>query len=326
MSVNGSNKEFLFSTFLKLNQEILEEELEVKIDYLHLEKNFQTRKVDMNGSTNGNKQRLLIELQTDTNSFQVHFKQIQELIAIANEDEETVIVYCSLGGKEDIITELMQTVVSYAEKNIRLIFLKINSAVIPILQEINLIDKTLQIKELERLKDIDRIFVDKKSIEICNSIATTQIREEQEIMGYEEELLLTILKRLRIDCRNISTNVHRYKKISGKHFYIGGGYEGVIFKVLINKKKIVGIELVFDNVGKELHYNLLKNKQVIDDEFNYILKWDKKFQKIGSYYPLSWFYTDREAMVNRFSRDVKAFIIGFDNHLKKAIEEVKNTD
>ncbi|OOM05677.1 DUF4268 domain-containing protein [Clostridium saccharobutylicum] len=325
MSVNGSNKEFLFATFLKLHQEILEEELGVKIDYLHLEKTFKSRRVDMNGSINGNKERLLIELQTD-NSYPVHFQQVQELIAIANENERTTIVYGSFGAKDNMITELMQTVVFYSERNIRLVLLTINQDIIPVLQEINVINKTLQIKELERLKDIDKIFIDKKSIEISNNVSTNLIKEEQEIMSYEEELLLSILKRLRFDSRDLSVNIHRYKNLSKKNFGIGGGIQDVTFKVLINRNKIVGIELTFDNIGKELYYNLLKNRQTIDDEFNYILKWDKKFQKIGSYYPLSWFYTERETMVNRVSRDVKAFLIGFDRHLKKAIEEMKNSD
>jgi hypothetical protein len=325
MSVNGSNKEFLFSTFLKLNQEILEEELGVKIDYIHLEKNFKTRKVDVNGAINGNKERLLIEWQTD-NSFGVHFQQVQELLSISNAHEKTTIVYGCLGAKDNMITELMQTVVFYSEKNIRLVLLTINQDIMPILQEINVIDKTLQIKELERLKTIDRIFVDKKSIEISNNVSTNLIKEEQENMSYEEELLLSILKRLRIDSKEISVNIHRYKKLTGNNFGIGGGFQGITYKILINRNKIVGVELTFENEGKKLYYSILKNRQAIDDEFNYILKWDKKFQKIGSYYPLSWFYTEREAMVNRFSRDVKAFIIGFDNHLKNAIEEVKNTD
>lgn len=322
MSINGSNKEFLMSTFFKINKEILEEELGVKIDYLHLEKNFKSRKVDMNGSINGNKERLLIEWQTD-NSYPVHFKQVQELIAIANADEITTIVYGSLGAKNDMITELMQTVVFYAEKNIRLILLKINSAVIPILQEINVIDKTLQIQELERLKDIDRIFVDKKSIEISNNVSTNLIKEEQEIMSYEEELLLSILKRLRIDSKEISVNIHRYKKLTGKNFGIGGNYGGITYKVLINKKKIVGAELAFDNEGKEIYYKLLSSKETINDQFDYILKWDQKFEKVGVYYPISFFYTEREIMINRLCRDTRRLIICFNNHIKQIVEKLK---
>ena len=325
MSINGSNKEFLLSTFLKLNKEILEEELGIKIDYLHLEKNFKSRKVDMNGSINGSKERLLIELQTDDNSYKVHFQQIKELIDSANMGERTNIVYGSLSASETMIKELMKTVVSYAEKNIRLILLKINHDLIPLLQEINMIDKTKQIKELDRLKDFEKIFVDKKYIEICNSISTDLISDEQENMSYEEELLLSILKRLRIDSKEISVNIHRYKKLTGNNFGIGGGFQGITYKILINRNKIVGVELTFENEGKELYYSILKNRQAIDDEFNYILKWDKKFQKIGSYYPLSWFYTERESMVNRFSREIKMFLVGFTKHLKKAVEETKNS-
>lgn len=323
MSVNGSNKEFLFSTFLKLNKKILEEELGVKIDYLHLEKNFKSRKVDMNGSINGNKERLLIELQTD-NSYPVHFKQVQELIAIANADEITTIVYGSLGAKDDMISELMETVVFYAEKNIRLVLLTINQDIMPILQEINVIDKTLQIREFERLKDIDKIFVDKKSIEICNSIATNLIKEEQENMSYEEELLLSILKRLRIDSKEISVNIHRYKKLTGKNFGIGGNYGGITYKVLINKNKTVGAELTFDNEGKEVYYKLLSSKETINDEFDYILKWHTKFEKVGIYYPISFFYTDRQMMINRLCRDTRRLIICFNNHIKEIVEGLKN--
>lgn len=314
----------MFSTFLRLHKEILEEELGVKIDYLHLEKSFKSRRVDMNGSINGNKERLLIEFQTDTNSYQVHFQQIKELIDSANIGERTTIVYCSFGAKEGMITELMQTVVSYAEKNIRLIILKINSELIPILQEINIIDKTLQIQELERLKDIDKIFIDKKSIEVCNCMSTPPIKEEQEIISYEEELLLSILKRLRIDSKELSVNIHRYKNLSGKNFGIGAGYAGVMYKILINKKKIVGTELSFDNEGKEIYYKLLSSKETINDEFDYILKWDTKFEKVGVYYPISFFYTNREMMINRLCRDTKRLIIDFNKHLNKAVKELKN--
>ena len=323
MSRNGSNKEFLFATFLKLNKEIIEEKLGVKIDYLHLEKSFKTRKVDMNGLINGYKERLLIEWQTD-NSFGIHFQQVQELITIANDNEKTTIVYGYLGAKDDMITELMQTVVFYAEKNIRLILLTINQDIMPILQEINVIDKTMQIKELEQLKDIDKIFIDKKSIEICNNVLTNLIKEEQENMSYEEELLLSILKRLRIDSKEISVNIHRYKKLTGKNFGIGGNYGGITYKVLINKKKIVGAELAFDNEGKEIYYKLLSSKETINDEFNYTLKWHTKFEKVGVYYPISFFYTDREMMINRLCRDTRRLIIGFNKHIKQIVEELKS--
>jgi hypothetical protein len=186
------------------------------------------------------------------------------------------------------------------------------------------IDKTLQIKELERIKDINEILVDKKSIEICISIATNLISDEQENMSYEEELLLSILKRLRIDSKEISVNIHRYKKLTGKNFGIGGNFGGITYKVLINKNKIVGAELAFDNEGKEIYYKLLSSKEMINDEFNYTLKWHTKFEKVGIYYPISFFYTDREMMINRLCRDTRRLIIGFNKHIKEIVEGLKN--
>ena len=187
ISKNNSKKEFLFAIFLFLNKKILEEELGVGIRTIHLEKCFKNRKVDMNCiDSSGNK--LLIELQMDLISNKVHLEQIQTLIDEVNENEKTMIVYGGLELKEEMISELMLNLVLCSEKNIQLVFLKVNIKLLPILIDINNMEEVNRIKELDRLKIIEKVFVDKKGMSVYNSYKKVSAKIEN-CYSYEQELL-----------------------------------------------------------------------------------------------------------------------------------------
>jgi hypothetical protein len=320
ISKNNSKKEYLFAIFIKLNKKILEEELGVKIITIHLEKWFKNRKVDMNCiDVDGG--RVLIEWQMDVSSNQTHYEQIQTLIEVANKNEKTTIVYGGLELKEEIISELMRNLVLCPEKNIQLVFLRINYDLLSILIDINNMDEINRIKELDRLKEIDKIFVDKKGISICNSKNTVSAEIEDNNISYEEKLIISLIKRLRVDSWDISTNVHQYKKINGG-FTLGAGFDDITFRVFCSRKRTVGIKLVLGSKKtKELFYTLLKKKDILDSEFNYILKWDELHHTISSYYPISCFYRDTQMMVNRLCREIRLYLIVFYGYLKEAIEE-----
>lgn len=325
MSKNNSKKEFLFAIFLSLNKKILEEELGVGIRTIHLEKWFKNRKVDMNCTDlNGNK--LLIELQMDLISNKVHLEQIQTLIDEVNENDKTMIVYGGLELKEEMISELMRNLALCSEKNIQLIFLKVNSELLPILIDINNMEEVNRIKELDRLKIIERVFVDKKGISVYNSYKTVS-EEIENYYSYEQKLLISLIQRLRLDCWDISTNVHQFKRVdNGKDFTLGSNFDDITFRVFCNRKKTVGVALIFSSIkSKKIFYELLdKKRTILDSQFNYILKWDERYQKILSYYPISWFCCDREMMVNRLCREIRSYLIGFNNHIKQAIEDCSN--
>jgi len=292
-----------------------------------MEKGFKSRKVDMSCiDIVGN--RLLIEWQMDLINNKTHFEQIRTLIYDANENENTTIVYGGLELNEDFVLELMRTVALSSKKNIGIVFLKINSGLLPILIEINKLDEVNRIKELHRLKVIEKMFVDKKGIRVYNSNKTISAEiEDKSIVNcytYEQTLLVSLIQRLRVDSWDISTNVHQFKRVdNGKNFILGSNFQDISFLVFCNRKATVGISLIFSGIKtKKIFYNLLKNKKaILDSEFNFILKWDERFQKISSYYPIAWFYCDREMMINRLCREIKAYLIGFDKHIKMAMEE-----
>jgi len=295
-----------------------------------MEKWFRSRKVDMSCiDIVGN--RLLIEWQMDLISNKTHFEQIQTLIDEANENEKTMIVYGGLELKEDIIAELMRNVSSSFKKTIEIVFLKINSDLLPILIEINKLDEVKRIKELNRLKAIEKIFVDKKGISVYNSNKTVSAEiEDNRIIDcytYEQTLLVSLIQRLRIDSWDISTNVHQFKRVdNGKNFILGSNFQDISFLVFCNRKATVGISLIFSGIKtKKIFEKLLETKkEILNSQFNFILKWDERYQKISSYYPISWFYFDREMSVNRLCRDIKMYLRGFDKHIKQAMEECNN--
>ena len=324
MSKNNSKKEFLFAIFLKNNKEILERELGVSIKDIHLEKWFKNRRVDMNCITqDGN--RLLVELQMDFHSYKGHERQVKQLVDVVEEGEKTIIIYAMLEFREEVISELTNSILQYSEKNLELIFLKIDYRVLDILKEINELNEVNRLKELRRLKDTDKLFAGKKGIKLYNDfMAVGKVEENDKIYSYEEKLLINIVKRLREDCSEISTNVYQYKNVNGNNFILGSGYEDITYKVACDRRARVSIELCFNGKMKRIFHEFLKNKDFLNNEFNFILKFDERYEKIGTYYPVTWFITERELMIKRFCRDVKAYLIGFNVHIKRSIEQIKN--
>lgn len=321
MSKNNSKKEFLFAIYLKLHKEILEGEIGVKIEKIHLEKWFKGRKVDMNCITKKG-ERLLIEWQMDYTSYKNHILQIKELIAVVNDNEKNIILYGMLDFKEELITELMQNVVLFSKKDIRLIFIKINSDVLEQLVEINNMDEPYRLSELVKLDTVGNMFLDKKEINVYNnSLITHAVEDVEDNYSYKEKLLIDIVQRLREDCREISPNVYQYKAVSKNNFGIGAGYEDIGYRVCCDRKGRVSVELCFNAKQKQTFYKLLAINDILEDEFNFILKFDEHYQKIGTYYPIAWFYTDKELMIKRFCRDVKIYLTGFYKYLKQVIEQ-----
>jgi hypothetical protein len=324
VSKNNSRKETLFSLYIKINQHKLEQALKLEFRTLVMEKCCGNRRIDMTGIDMLGR-KIHIEWQLDLN-FKTHFIQVQDLILAAPKYESTIIVWGAVGTKEDLYIELLQNIVFNSEKNIELIFLQINDEVLGILSEINQMKQLEQIKELDRLNLIQPIFINIKGIKNYNSlkIKKAQIEEGNIVYSYEERLMINILMRLREDFPECS-NIHKYKNIKDKkNFGIGSGFQDIGYKVsCCDRRKRVSIENMFSNYENICIFNRLfdEEKEKIDSEFNYILKWDRNFHRIGTYFPRSAFVNENTVKI--FCRIVKLYIIGFDKHIRKAIEGIK---
>ncbi len=318
-----SKKEALFNVYIKLNN-VLEKECDIKFREVELEKNIgNNRRVDIEGILSNNA-RFYAEIQIDK-TYSRHIQQIKDLISISANDEKTVIAYISTNFRDNEIRELMQYVINLDKKNIELMFLKVNRDVVKILEEIDNYQSTEQVKALKKLEFIDTLFIEKKSMKIeDNNICINELEnlDKDTCLTYEEQILKRILVRLREDCRDISLNIHYYKEIIGRKFFIIGlGIDSLVLKVTsADKKGRIGVELIFNgtkNIRLLEKFIIVKDK--IDDAFNYILYWDLAHNKIGTYYHKSEF--KKENMVNRLCRDIKEYLIKFPSFIEESLIE-----
>ncbi|KIU07781.1 hypothetical protein [Clostridium butyricum] len=306
-------KEALFNVYLKLNN-ILQKECNIKFREIELEKNIgKNRRVDIEGILIDNS-RFYAEIQIDK-SYSRHIQQIKDLISVSSNDERTIIAYISTDFREDEIKELMKYSIDLDKKNIELMFITINKEAVAILEEIDRYKNTEKVRALKKLERINKLFIEKQSLKLVDNNEVgdkaTGLHEEY-CLSYEEQILRSILTRLRKDCRDLSLNLHYHKEIdSRKFFIIGLGIDSLVLKVTsADKKGRIGIELIFNGIKNRI---LLKKfvdiKEKIDDQFNYILQWDLEHNKIGTYYHKNEFKKDN--MLNRLCRDIKEYLIKF---------------
>ncbi|MFL0250630.1 hypothetical protein ACJDT4_09380 [Clostridium neuense] len=319
MSKNGSNKEYLFSLYsAKLNSRRLEETLKLNFDAIALEKWHEGRRVDISGVDKNGTNVLIDWCLKDFDK--EHYMQIKSLISIVSKEYKSLIVAGATSFKNaSYVMGLIQEVIS-ENKNIELIFLEINSEVIPILQEVNNMDCLEQIENLSKLNSINNHFKVVRAIKNYNNDETISAKViEYKNYDYKQRLLYDILERLREDSPHI--NLYTYKKIIGNSFFIGGGMAEITYKVTWDRRNRLVCEATFTNKkGKEVYYKLLEKKADIDNYMDYMITWNDNPLKIFTYInPLS--YIDKNRMVKYFSRIVRKYIYGLHKFI---IEEIKN--
>jgi hypothetical protein len=321
VSKGNSRKEYLYSLYTKLYPEKLEKILGVKLDTIQLERRYGKRRVDITGiDQKGTRYLIEVSLKSEDKT---HFIQLQELIAEANVIESTVIVWCATSFTERYLEELFH-MISNSNKNIEIIAIKLNSEILYILESIN---RCYHLEQIGRLKELDKAeehFHVVKGIKCYNGreIMSAQVIDSERVYNRKEKIVIEILKRLRIDSES-HANVHQFKEVSGNSFTIGTSYSDISYKVYVDKTFRLCIELVFSQIhSKEVFVLMYKNKEVIDDYFDYTLTWNSKYQKIGTYLPF-WSSNDSNRQINMFCRVVKKYLFGFDKFLKEAVEEWK---
>lgn len=323
MSKNGSNKEYLFSLYsAKLNPANLEETLKVKFDNTVLEKWYGGRRVDIS-ALDKNGTNVLIDWCLKPFD-EEHYIQIKRLISIVPREYKSLIVAGATSFKnESYVTELMQEVIS-ENKNMKLVFLEINSDVMPILQEVNNMDCLEQIENLSKLNSINKHF--KTVMEIKNHNNNEDISAkviEHNNYDYKQRLLYDILKRLREDSPHI--NLYKYKKLSGNSFFIGAGMSEITYKITWDRRNRLVCEAAFTNKkGKEVYYKLLEKKADIDNYMDYMINWNDNPLKIFTYInPLS-YVGNEERMIKYFCRIVRKYIYGLHKFIIVEVKTIQN--
>lgn len=322
MSYDGSKREYLYSIYLKKNPMELARKigLELNEEDIMLERVYKNerykRRVDISAICKS--RRLFLEIQLSKSDAK-HYNQIVELINLVNQ-ESTVIIWVATGFIVEHMTKLMQLVL-LDSKNIELVFLKLNDEVIQPIEEINRCEESKQIEMLGKLNNIKTHFELINVMKNFNSIQVNEVKYNslKEKYTYKQKILIKIIELLRQDCKE-QANVYQYKDVSRNCFGIGSGVGGLDFRVMIDRKNRIGVALIFSNVKtKSIYYKLKAKREEIDDEFDYMLTWNDKFEQISTFISIGWF-ADKEKMVLIFERIVKKYLYGFDKFLKEIVE------
>lgn len=152
MSFNGSEKEFLFTLYLKMNKEIMEDVLHLNLQNIRLEKHYQRMKIDMFGIDANSGVNVFIEnLLLKSNG--THQSKIASIIRGLKEKEQGIIVYQAMDFHERHIEEI-RTMIRDSRRKIRFYAVKINPDVLPVLARLNDIHKLKVYENLRMLDDV----------------------------------------------------------------------------------------------------------------------------------------------------------------------------
>ncbi|MCB2290841.1 hypothetical protein LGK97_13930 [Clostridium sp. CS001] len=331
MSIDGSRPEYLYSIYLKKNPGELSSKIGSMLneDDIMLERVYKNvryrRKVDIS-AIDGKGRRVFCEIQLSKADMRHHL-QVVELMDLASEHHQTVIIWISFSLENEYINELIHLLAIHNKKNIELIFLGLNEKVKELLTEINICDQYDQIELLSHLNNIGEHFISTKGIKNYNNniLINTKDFSLNENFSYKQKILIKVIKRLREDSIEYG-NVYQYKDVTGNFFGLGSGYGGMDFKINIDKKNCIGIRLLFSNVkSKKVYYYLKQDMEKINNEFDYILTWNDEYQQLSTFLPLGCF-SDKNKMILIFSRIVKKYLYGFDKYLKKGLNAIMNSN
>lgn len=327
MSFDGSRKEYLYSIYLKKNPKELSLKIggELNEEDIMLERVYKNekhkRRVDISAIDKG--RRIFCEIQL-SKSDEKHYSQIAELIDLARTDESTLVIWIATVFTIEHVEKLMQLILLNSKKTIELVFLRLNEEVIEPLMEINKCEQSKQIKMLNRLNNIQEHFTLINSIKNYNNSKVNSAKDNslKEIYTYKQKILIKVIKRLRQDCEE-QGNIYQYKDVSGNCFGMGTKYGGIDFIVKVDRRNRIGIILGFSNIkSKKVYYQLKRNNERLNDEFDFMINWNDEYEQISTFLSLGWF-PDKDKMILIFGRIVKKYIYGFDKYLKEAIEDVK---
>lgn len=155
-----NKEEYFLAEYLLKNKDKLEKVLGIRIKELNLNKDKENGRVGIEGESNAG-EKIFAKLHLEEGNYSDFIIEVQDVIVCAELEKDTKVVCIVINLDEEIIEELMQDAIFFREKQIELIFLTVNKAVMNILKEISGHSD-------EKLKLLERIFLEKRGMRIYN--------------------------------------------------------------------------------------------------------------------------------------------------------------
>ncbi|WP_031537534.1 hypothetical protein [Bacillus sp. MB2021] len=195
MSKNGSEREFIFSLYLKENLSILEKELNLNLAGVELETKYAGLKIDMYGI----EQDLGVEVFIENVLLKSDYSHQYRLLKLIEAIDTGIIIYQAVAFKEKHIKQLRDKIMD-SGKEINLYFVTINPDLFQGIELLNSETHKLRVYEnLHILSDVSNPIQIRQDISIVRPIKDSKIFKEKINWDFtkREDINLYLLKQLR---------------------------------------------------------------------------------------------------------------------------------
>ena len=312
MSKNGSIKESIFSIYLKMHPQILQDTLGFRVDNITLEHRIAYSNIDIRGADFERRIPVFIEVQL-TKANKKYMNRIKEMVEKYN---ESVIVWIARSFEEEVMNELKEWLTLHHKKFVDVYALSLHKDTTSILQRLNEMNN-LQIYEnfhlLGKLKPLLTVELEHKQIhsQHCVQMNPNPLPIDVERPEDVKRALLQVL-RLRIP---YFLNFH-YDKKTNKHDHIltvGAGKDGLVYRTSAKDvNNLAFVELYFD-ISQTNLFEAFKNvKKELCATIHPDISFDKR--RIGVYFKPEESY---EQTFEEIARIFKKMINGFSPYIYK---------
>ncbi len=285
--------------------EALERLLRLKLHCIELDKNLENyRKVDIFALADNKEVYMEVQLSSADN---IHFSQLEKIIQ-STKRNNYILVWLASDFSCDYMEKIYMTI-KKSGKNIEFYAIRINENIreLDILNSLHPFKLMINLSMLHSVKEKLKI-KESRYIEMEDGIITADNKDFNDIKAKEnpkEELLGQVLEELRKEI-NWYAPIFKNKSVTSRVINIGSGKSDVSFGVGINRHNELFVHLRFNDNVNEMFETLLKSKDKIDSDFDFLTEWEVNFRKIVTY--LYWDKKKQDVIIKRLVRITAKYI------------------
>jgi hypothetical protein len=282
MSINGSNREHIFSIYLKENPIILENVLDFHLQNLQSEQRLANRNFDLKGIDPKRRVEVLIEIQLTP----ANFKYMERIKGLIEEHPEAVIIWIARSFQDELIKEVVQWLDKKERKYNDFYAIQMNEEVFPVLDTLNQMDKNSVYYHFNLLQDIKNplttYFAEKRLSPFHCGVAFTgnYVYDWNRPEDLKRALLEVLQKRM-----PYFLNFHFSKKMNqhDRILMVGAGCEGLSYRCSPkDSRSMAFVEIFFDELKLDLFKEFKKMEQKLREEIDPRLEFRNR--RIGVYF------------------------------------------
>lgn len=262
MSKNCSEREFIFSLYLKENLSIIEKELNLNLAGVELETKYVGLKIDMYGI----EQNLGVEVFVENLLLKSDYSHQYRLLKLIEEIDKGIIIYQAVGFKNKHVKQLRDKILN-SGKEINLYFVTINSELFQWIDLLNSQMHKLKVFEnLEILKQVTHPIKLQKEISIIKKIRGKKEYKKKEEWDFtkREDVNNYLLEQLRQQIPYFLPFHRRKSNLDTLRIIPCGGFGKSGVSLMISVEDMYHrafVELIFREFSPSIYYKIKKNEE-----------------------------------------------------------------